>query len=104
MPSLLLAVIRAGLCPCVFEPKLAAQEVAARLAETHARFVVHDAENAALLSELDIPKNASAIDFARLTESSYFPPVDVDATCPALLLFTSGSTGRRSCNSRRPRC
>ncbi|WP_232316527.1 AMP-binding protein [Candidatus Burkholderia verschuerenii] len=39
---LLLAAIRAGLCPCVFEPKLSAEEVSARLVETRARFLVHD--------------------------------------------------------------
>jgi acyl-CoA synthetase (AMP-forming)/AMP-acid ligase II len=90
----LLAAIRAGLCPCVFEPKLSAQEVSARLVETGARFVVHDAEHAAFIGELDMPENARPLDIELLKEASYFPPADVAADCPALLLFTSGSTGR----------
>ena len=91
---LLLAAIRAGLCPCVFEPKLASEEVSARLIETRARFLVHDAEHAAFIESLSIPEGTTTLDFARLTEASYFPPVDVAPDCPALLLFTSGSTGR----------
>jgi acyl-CoA synthetase (AMP-forming)/AMP-acid ligase II len=91
---LLLAAIRAGMCPCVFEPKLAPDEVSARLVETGARFLVHDDDNTSLVSELAIPPHTTIIDFARLTEPSYWPPVDVAADCPALLLFTSGSTGR----------
>lgn len=91
---LLLAAIRAGLCPCVFEPKLAPEEVSARLIETRARFVVHDAEHAAFIASLSVPEGTMALAFARLTQAAYFPPVDVAADCPALLLFTSGSTGR----------
>lgn len=91
---LLLAAIRAGMCPCVFEPKLAPEEVSARLVETGARFLVHDADHAALIDALTIPEGTGTIDFARLKEASYFSPLDVAADCPALLLFTSGSTGR----------
>lgn len=91
---LLLAAIRVGLCPCVFEPKLAPEEVSARLVETGARFLVHDADNATLVNGLTIPGRTEAIDFALLTRASPFPAVDVAADCPALLLFTSGSTGR----------
>jgi acyl-CoA synthetase (AMP-forming)/AMP-acid ligase II len=91
---LLLAAIRAGLCPVVFEPKLAPEEAGARLIETHARFIVHDAEHAAFIERLSIPESATTLDLTRLTEASYFPPVDVAPDCPALLLFTSGSTGR----------
>jgi acyl-CoA synthetase (AMP-forming)/AMP-acid ligase II len=92
--ALLLAAIRAGLCPCVLEPKLAAEEVSARLAETNTRFVVYDADHATLVDQLALPDGCVALEFARLTEASYFPPADIDAACPALLLFTSGSTGR----------
>jgi acyl-CoA synthetase (AMP-forming)/AMP-acid ligase II len=88
---LLLASIRAGLCPCVFEPKLAEQEVSARLAETNARFVVHDAENASLICALNL---TNTIAFPQLTNASSFKPLPVQASTPALLLFTSGSTGR----------
>jgi acyl-CoA synthetase (AMP-forming)/AMP-acid ligase II len=91
---MLLASIRAGLCPCVFEPRLAAEEVSARLVETRARFVVHDAENAPLVASLSIPDTATTLDFASLTEAPYFPRANVMPDCPALLLFTSGSTGR----------
>lgn len=91
---LLLAAIRQGLCPCVFEPKLAPEEVGARLVETGARFVVHDAEHAAFARELTLPERAETIDFARLTQAAAAPAVDVSADSPALLLFTSGSTGR----------
>ena len=90
----LLASLRAGLCPCVFEPKLPAQEVSARLIETNARLVVHDTDNLPLVSELTVPAGATTVQFARLTETSHFSPVDVPTTCAALLLFTSGSTGR----------
>ncbi|WP_321894933.1 class I adenylate-forming enzyme family protein [Paraburkholderia heleia] len=91
---LLLAAIRAGLCPCVFEPRLAPEEVSARLIETRARLLVHDAEHAAFVESLPISEDTTTLDFARLTGASYFPPVDVAPDCPALLLFTSGSTGR----------
>ncbi|WP_245623748.1 class I adenylate-forming enzyme family protein [Paraburkholderia nodosa] len=90
----LLAAIRAGLCPCVFEPKLPAEEVSARLIETSARLVVHDTDNLPLVSELAIPDTARAVRFASLTEASHCQRVDVPMTNAALLLFTSGSTGR----------
>ncbi|WP_336598075.1 class I adenylate-forming enzyme family protein [Paraburkholderia bengalensis] len=91
---LLLAAIRAGLCPCVFEPRLASEEVGARLIETNARFLVHDAEHAAFVESLSISEGTTTLDFARMTQASHFPPVHVASDCPALLLFTSGSTGR----------
>lgn len=91
---LLLASIRAGLCPCVFEPRLAPDEVSARLVETHARFLVHDAANTALVESLSTLGITTILSFARLTEPSYFPAINVAPDCPALLLFTSGSTGR----------
>ncbi|KMY85466.1 Long-chain-fatty-acid-CoA ligase [Candidatus Paraburkholderia calva] len=96
--------IDAGPCPCVIEPKLSAQEVSARLAETQARFLVHDAEHAALLDPLEIPGATRTLDIEILKDVPYFPLADVEADCPALL-FTSGNTvGPRRYSSRRPRC
>ncbi|TDY21942.1 acyl-CoA synthetase (AMP-forming)/AMP-acid ligase II [Paraburkholderia sp. BL6665CI2N2] len=91
---LLLASIRAGLCPCIFEPGLASGEVSARLVETRARFLVHDAENTAFVESLSTRYVVTVLSFACLTEPWYFSTINVTADCPALLLFTSGSTGR----------
>ncbi|MGF6303332.1 MULTISPECIES: class I adenylate-forming enzyme family protein [Paraburkholderia] len=90
---LLLAAIRAGLCPCVFEPKLPPEEIDERLGLVRAKWLTFDTENSDLVKSLKTP--AVTVDFSVLSApTSVVPARTVDPHSPALLLFTSGSTGR----------
>jgi acyl-CoA synthetase (AMP-forming)/AMP-acid ligase II len=96
----LLAAIRSGLCPCVLEPKLPAQEIDERLKLVNAKGLIFDFANNELVQALkpglgDVP----AIDYAQLDaqpDTRHYAADEhaVDAQTSALLLFTSGSTGR----------
>jgi acyl-CoA synthetase (AMP-forming)/AMP-acid ligase II len=104
----LLAAIRCGLCPCVLEPKLPAEEIDERLTLVGAQRLVFDSTNSELaqalalkrgsavlaidFAELDMPAEAEAEAEAEAAAATHEP--HVDAQTPALLLFTSGSTGR----------
>jgi acyl-CoA synthetase (AMP-forming)/AMP-acid ligase II len=100
----LLAAIRCGLCPCVLEPKLPAEEIRERLTLVGAKGLVFDFANNELAQALKLNRGSAilAINFAELdthaeaeskaTDSTREPPIDEQT--PALLLFTSGSTGR----------
>src|SRR5262245_13396002 len=50
----LLAAIRCGLCPCVLEPKLPAEEIDERLALVAAKGLVFDAANRELVQALKL--------------------------------------------------
>ncbi|HEY4353936.1 MAG TPA: class I adenylate-forming enzyme family protein [Paraburkholderia sp.] len=107
----LLAAIRCGLCPCILEPKLPAEEIDERLTLVGAKGLVFDSSNSELVQALKLNFDSAvlAINFAQLharpthTEAeseSESESADsthehhIDAQTPALLLFTSGSTGR----------
>jgi acyl-CoA synthetase (AMP-forming)/AMP-acid ligase II len=88
-----LAAVRAGLCPCVFEPGLATAELAARLSTIDARWVVHDAVQASFA--LQTEGEVTTIPFETLATIERGTREDaIDPATRALLLFTSGSTGR----------
>jgi acyl-CoA synthetase (AMP-forming)/AMP-acid ligase II len=101
----LLAAIRCGLCPCVLEPKLPAEEIDERLTLVGAKGLVFDSANSDLVQGLkrdpDGRGTIRAIDVAQLGAYAAAEATadstcehDVDERTPALLLFTSGSTGR----------
>jgi acyl-CoA synthetase (AMP-forming)/AMP-acid ligase II len=88
----ILAAVRAGLCPCVMEPGLAAAELAARLETIDARWAVYDAAHAPLAAGMN---GVTAVPFATLAcGDTPAPEESIDPATRALLLFTSGSTGR----------
>jgi acyl-CoA synthetase (AMP-forming)/AMP-acid ligase II len=91
-----LAAVRAGLCPCVFEPGLATVELAARLSMIDARWIVHDgAQPSFALPTEKAEEQFTAIPFDTLATDGRGTDEDaVDPATRALLLFTSGSTGR----------
>lgn len=87
-----LAAVRAGLCPCVFEPGLATAEVSDRLSSIDARWIVHDTAQAPFALQAE---EITAIPFETLGTSEMGTREDrIDPGTRALLLFTSGSTGR----------
>ncbi|GAB7526511.1 class I adenylate-forming enzyme family protein [Paraburkholderia sp. 2C] len=104
----LLAAIRCGLCPCVLEPKLPAEEIDERLTLVGAKGLVFDPTNSELVQALKLNFGCAvlAVDFAQLdtrAETRFEAQseaadstreLNIDAQTPALLLFTSGSTGR----------
>ncbi|TAL53361.1 class I adenylate-forming enzyme family protein [Pandoraea sp.] len=98
---LLLASVRAGMCPCVLEPMLPAEEVGERLALVGARWLAFDGDHRTLAGALALPA-LDAFEFDAL-EAADMPGNVVtvehaaNGIAPgtrALLLFTSGSTGR----------
>lgn len=89
----ILAAVRAGLCPCVMEPGLATAELAARLATIDARWTVYDAAHAPLAAQMT--DGVTAVPFETLASSDRPTHENsIDPATRALLLFTSGSTGR----------
>jgi acyl-CoA synthetase (AMP-forming)/AMP-acid ligase II len=100
----LLAAIRCGLCPCVLEPRLPAEEINERLTLVGAKGLVFDSFNSELAQALERNRNGAvlAINSAQLDTHAGAQSEagiatrerNVEAQTPALLLFTSGSTGR----------
>lgn len=98
---LLLASIRAGMCPCVIEPLLPGQEVGERLTLVDARWLAFDDEHRALAGALALPGLDAFELHALATPDALADAATAErmthAIAPdtrALLLFTSGSTGR----------
>ena len=89
-----LAAIRAGACPCPMEPRLPAPEVDERLLLVGARWLVFDADNLALAGALRLADGARIPFEALNAATDNARAAVVVAETRALLLFTTGSTGR----------
>lgn len=93
LPVALLAVLAAGACPCVLEPRLGAEEVKRRFALAGLGWLLLDEEAeedpdlAALEDVVKLPLDA-------LPDAAPFWALDCDPDAPAFLLFTSGSSGK----------
>lgn len=89
----LLAVLVAGACPCVIEPKLGMEETARRVSMTKLKWLVVDAAHAhdpALEQLSDIRR----IVLAELHDAEPYWAQNLDSDSPGFLLFTSGSSGK----------
>ncbi|OWT56838.1 class I adenylate-forming enzyme family protein [Candidimonas nitroreducens] len=89
----LLAVLAAGACPCVLEPRLGSEETKRRFAMTGMRRVIVDAVHADDLLLNGLP----GIEILRresLPKAEPYWALDLEADAPGFLLFTSGSSGK----------
>jgi acyl-CoA synthetase (AMP-forming)/AMP-acid ligase II len=89
----ILAALAAGACPCPLEPRLPEEETRRRIAAVGLRWLVHDDAHGATAAASGLPRDAR-LDWGGRDSSE--DPVWDDALAPgdpALLLFTSGSTG-----------
>jgi len=88
----LLAILFAGACVCPLEPRLSAAEVARRLARVRCRWALADDSLSAQFEAVEAPCQVLDRAALRPDEPSRLPAIGADG--PALLLFTSGSTGQ----------
>ena len=88
----ILGAMAAGACPCPLEPRLADEETARRVAEVGLAWMLHDPAHAGTAAASGLPA-ARLLPAERLAlgEPAWAQALAPDA--PALLLFTSGSTG-----------
>ena len=88
----ILGAMAAGACPCPLEPRLADEETARRVAAVGLGWMLHDPAHAGTAAASGLPavRLLPAACLAR-GEPFWAPALAPDA--PALLLFTSGSTG-----------
>ena len=89
----LLAVLASGACACVLEPKLGTLETRRRFAMTRLRWLVVDSANSPDPTLADLP-DVKRVVWDRLTPSDGFWAHECDPGAAALLLFTSGSSGK----------
>lgn len=89
----LLAVLAAGACPCVLEPKLGREEASRRFAMTGMRKAIVASAHAddPLLSSLP---DVGVLGWANLPEAESYWAFDIEPDAPGFLLFTSGSSGK----------
>lgn len=90
----LLAVMAAGACACVLEPRLGPQETRRRFAMTGMRWILLDASAVGDpgLDELDGVRRLDLDDLEVGGHAGWC--LDIDPASPGFLLFTSGSSGR----------
>jgi acyl-CoA synthetase (AMP-forming)/AMP-acid ligase II len=89
----ILAVLMAGACPCVMEPRLAPEEVRRRAAMAKLSWLLFDPANAEASNAYD-PLATRCLETAGLRAADDYWALDTAPTSPALLLFTSGSSGK----------
>jgi len=91
--TVLLAILFAGGSVCPLEPRISADEVAKRLKRICCRWAVTDKTLEHQFSQVN--STIAVIDRARLDDNQhvYVEPARVTLDTPALVLFTSGSTG-----------
>lgn len=89
----LLAVLAAGACPCVLEPKLGREEASRRFAMTGMRKVIVASAHAGdpVLSSLPA---VEVLCWANLPQAQSYWAFDIEPDAPGFLLFTSGSSGK----------
>lgn len=88
----LLAVLASGACVCPLEPRLGRDETRRRFALARLRWVLGDGESLAHPSLADVDA-ARRLDLDALPSGDTGWSLDVPDDAPALLLFTSGSSG-----------
>lgn len=90
----LLAILHAGGCLCPVEPRTSPEEITDRLNRLRIRWVITDATQAHQF--VDAPHGCYVIDQSQLRDDQgkASPRKPVTAESPALILFTSGSTGQ----------
>ncbi len=89
----LLAVLVAGACPCVVEPKLGREETLRRFSLTKIGWVLLDTHHAGDESLNEIP-GVRRVLLAALPQAPAYWASNVLPDAPAFLLFTSGSSGK----------
>lgn len=91
----ILGAMMCGACPSPLEPRIAVEETARRVAAVGLRWLVHDAAHVALAEGCGLAPQA-VVDHAELlgnADAGSFEVPQLAPEAPALLLFTSGSTG-----------
>ncbi|ANN72032.1 class I adenylate-forming enzyme family protein [Bordetella bronchialis] len=90
----LLAALAAGACPCPLEPRISAEETRRRVSAVGLSWLLHDPAHAALAGACGLAEGR-VLDWSARDENAA-PGWDTDVAPgdPALLLFTSGSTGQ----------
>jgi len=89
----LLAVLAAGACPCVMEPGIGREEARRRAAIAKLRCLLIDTTSIEA-STMHDQTTTQCWDIASLPEANEYWALSVAPTAPALLLFTSGSSGK----------
>jgi len=89
----LLGAMAAGACPCPLEPRISAGETARRIGAAGLRWLLHDEVHAPLAEASGLPAARRIRHDALEGRGADWPAPGIAPDAPALLLFTSGSTG-----------
>ncbi|OZI60461.1 acid--CoA ligase [Bordetella genomosp. 11] len=90
----LLGALAAGACPCPLEPRISAEETRRRVAAVRLAWMLHDAAHEELAAACGLPAARQLAWDRRDTDAAPGWDTGVAPGDPALLLFTSGSTGQ----------